>query len=110
MSVVRTGEKNDQEIPYFLKITSIHTGSWARAEANMYFLKICARWNANSPKGVSFSMHRKIKVALSFSHLILSPSILGRLQSRYQKEKKGVMNKSREKSYHVLLIYTARRI
>lgn len=54
MFVVRTGVKNVQEIPYFLKISSLRTESWARAEAKVYFLKIGARWNANSPKCCMF--------------------------------------------------------
>lgn len=48
--VVRRGTKNVQEISYFLKISSICIGSQAKAEAKVYFLKMCARWNGNIPK------------------------------------------------------------
>ena len=48
--VVGRGRKNVQEISYLLKIRSICRRGRARAEAKVYFLKMCARWNADSPK------------------------------------------------------------
>lgn len=88
--LVRRGAKNVQEISCFLKISSTSIGDWARTEAKVYFLEMCAGWNDDSTNAMYFGIYMKIK-PLHWALLTQSPlsPLREKLQNGYESEKRS---------------------